>query len=379
MGTTGFTAQAAGAGDEPEVRATLLRAGLLAGAIGLALVLLRGPIGAVAFALFGGTEEVEAVARDYFAIRIWGAPAALGNFAVMGAFIGLGESRRVLVTQVFLNGLNIALDVMFAAGLGWGARGIAAGTAIAEWSTLVLSVSLAARLLRARRADGGPLWEWARVRNPARLRQLLGANANIMIRTLALVFGFAWFTNRSAELGDAVLAANHVLLQFLSFSAFFLDGYAHAAESLVGSAIGAGSVARFDGAVRRSTELAAATAVALAALLLGLGDVAIRLLTDAPSVRTAASEQLPLAALYVLLAFGAYQLDGVFIGATRTRAMRDASIGSLLIFLAVAAALTARAGNRGLWLAFTVYVVARAATLALLYPALRRSVGAGAG
>jgi MATE family multidrug resistance protein len=374
MGTTGFAAQAAGAGDEPEVRATLARALGLGVLIGVALIALQAPIAFVAFRLLRGSAEVEAAARGYFAIRIWGAPATLATFALMGLFVGLGRSRPLLAVQVLLNGLNIALDVLFAGVLGWGVRGIALGTAVAEWSAVLVAAAIAVRLLRARHADSEGFCPLARIRDRARLRATLGANADIMIRTLFLILGFGWFLDQSARFGDTLLAANHVLLQLVAFAAFLLDGYAFAGESLVGTAVGAGRRDAFDAAVRRSTELSAATSVALAVVFLALGAPIVRALTDLEPVRAAAIRYLPFAACYVLMSFAAFQLDGIFIGATRTRDMRNASIVALLLFLAAWWPLARAFGNAGLWLAFVAYVVARAVTLGVRYPALRAAV-----
>jgi multidrug resistance protein, MATE family len=378
MGTTGFTAQAAGAGDEAEVRATVARGLIFGLAIGMVLVALQGLIAYVAFELLSASPAVEAVARDYVAFRIWGAPAALGTYALMGLLIGLGKSRHLLVVQVGLNGLNIALDVLFAGGLGMGARGIGLGTAVAEWCAFAFALLVCVRILRARHADREPFWPIARLRDLARLRQTLGANADIMIRTLCLIFGFAWFTNQGAQFGDAILAANHILLQLVSFAAFFLDGYAFAAESLVGSAVGARRRSVFDAAVRRSTELAGLTALALAASFMLLGPTLIDLLTNLESVAETAKRFLPYAAAYVLCSFAAFQLDGIFIGATRTRDLRNASIASMLTFLAAWWLLADRFGNTGLWVAFIVFVIARAVALGARYPELRASLNTSA-
>jgi multidrug resistance protein, MATE family len=375
MGTTGFTAQAAGSGDEVEVRATLVRALLLAGGLGVALIVLQWPIFAAALLLLDGSAEVEAIASGYLTIRIWGAPAALGLFALMGTLIGLGKSKTLLLVQVFMNGLNVLLDVWFAGFLGWGAQGIALGTAIAEWTTLLLGGALVLRILRERQRGEAALIPWASVRDRGKLRHVVAANSDIMIRTLLLVFGFTWFIRQSAQFGDDVLAANHILLQLVSFSAFFLDGYAFVVEAIVGTSVGARDLGRFDLSVRRSTELAAVTAVLLALLILLLGESAVLLLTNLEPVRDAALDHLPLAALYVLCAFAAFQLDGIFIGATRTRDMRNASIASVTVFLLLWWPLAEWAGSHGLWLAFIAYVCARAVALAALYPRLRATVG----
>jgi MATE family multidrug resistance protein len=230
------------------------------------------------------------------------------------------------------------------------------------------------RLLKRRHTDAEPLLSWSRIGHLSEVRRSLGASGDIMVRTLFLVFGFAWFTDQSARFSDSVLAANHVLLQFLSFSAFFLDGFAYVAESLVGAAVGAGRLRRFDASVRRSTELASATAVVLALALYVFGAQLIDLITTQEPVREQARQFLPFASLYVACAFGAFQLDGIFIGATRTRDMRNASIVSLLIFVTLGWVLIPTWGNVGLWTAFIAYVVARAATLLRLLPRLRRSV-----
>lgn len=375
MGTTGFTAQASGAGDEAEVRATLGRALLLALGLAAGLLVLQRPIITLALALLGPSQEVGTLTRAYFDIRIWGAPASLATFALLGSFVGLGRTGLLLRTQIVLNGLNIVLDVLFAGVLGWGVRGIALGTAMAEWITLVLALGLAYQMLRDRHEDAEPFWPWARIVDADRARKTLGANADIMVRTLALLGGFAWFTSQGARFGDTVLAANHVLLQLVSASAYLLDGYAHATEVMVGRAMGARTRDALDRAVRAATELAGGTAVLLTAVVWLAGPWIITLLTDLPAVRATAGAYIPYTAVYVLVSFGAFQLDGVFIGATRTRDMRNAGVLSLLVFLGTSWTLVPLAGNTGLWIAFVIYVLVRGLTLLARMPALRASVG----
>lgn len=374
MSTTGFTAQASGAGDTSEVRATLARSLLLALTIGALLIASSPLIGRAAFALLGASPRVEAGAADYFFVRIWGAPATLGMYALTGSFIGLGLSRRLLATQLLLNGLNAALDVWFAGYLDWGARGIAWGTVLSEWLALGFGLWLSRGVLGRDSQTDAPFWELGRLLDRAKLKQTLSANADIMLRTLTLLSSFAWFTNQSAGFGDTTLAANHVLLQFISFSAFFLDGYAFVAESLVGAAVGAKRRSRFDEVVRRSSELALGTAALLAVAITFGGSVMLQALTSVEAVRQEAARYLPLAGAYVLIGAATFQLDGIFVGATRTRAMRNAAFEALLVFLGASMLLTARFANNGLWLAFCIFVAARAATLALRFPALRRSI-----
>ena len=374
MGTTGFAAQASGAGDEQEVRAVLGRAVLIALCLGVVLILIQWPIGLAAFSLLDGSAPVEAVAQEYFDIRIWGAPATLATFALMGLLIGLGKSRTLLIVQLFLNGLNILLDVWFAGILGWGASGIALGTVIAEWTTVLLAGWLVYRTLNQRKVSADEFWPKAKIMDLSALLKTASANLDIMLRTLILVFSFAFFINQSAKFGDTVLASNHILLQLIAFSAFFLDGYAFVVEALVGGAIGAKRRDVFDLAVRRSTVLALITAILLALVIALVGDIAVILMTDISSVRLAANQLLPFAALYVLFSFAAFQLDGIFIGASFTRQMRDAAALSIVVYFIAWWALSDQHGIQGLWGAMIIYVVARAVALLLFYPSLRRSV-----
>mgnify|MGYP006147631107 CR=1 FL=1 len=374
MGTTGSVAQALGAADQTEIRAVLGRALILAVALGLMLIVMQWGIRLVALALLDGSAAVEEVTAQYFNIRIWGAPATLATFALMGVLIGLGNSRQLLLVQLFLNGLNISLDIYFAGVLDWGVEGIALGTIIAEWSTVIFAVWLIMRELNSRRELGSEFWPRSRLLDAAALRKTLAANRDIMIRTLLLVFSFGFFINQSAQFGDVVLAANHILLQLISFAAFFLDGYAFVVESLVGSSVGARRRDSFDIAVKRSSILALVTATALALLLLVFGDLAVAVLTDLEPVQTAAQGSLFLAAIYIFFSFAAFQLDGVFIGASFTRQMRNAAFLSIAVFLFAWWILMDRFGVNGLWWAMIIYVAARADALLLFYPALRKSI-----
>ena len=374
MGTTGFAAQASGSGDEQEVRAVLGRALLMAFGLGLLLILIQWPIRLIAFSLLDGSSQVELMAQSYFKIRIWGAPATLATFALMGLLIGLGKSRTLLIVQLFLNGLNITLDIWFAGVLGWGASGIALGTVIAEWSTVLLAGWLIYLELNQRKLLGEHFWPRTKIMDRLALLKTASSNLDIMIRTLILVFSFGFFINQSAKYGDTILAGNHILLQLISFAAFFLDGYAFVVEALVGTSIGAKRRDIFDLAVRRTTSLAIMTAILLA-LAIGLfGDVAVMLLTDISAVRLAANELLLLPAIYVFFSFAAFQLDGIFIGASFTRRMRDAAVISIAVYLFAWWVLSGRFGIEGLWWAMIIYVVARAIALLLFYPSLRRSV-----
>ena len=371
MGTTGLTAQALGSGNVGEVATILGRSLLVALAAGAALILLQWPIRESAFAAIHASARVEGLARGYFDIRIWAAPATLANYALLGWFIGLGRTDIGLVLQLVLNITNMALDILFVMGFGWDVRGVAFGTFSAEVCAAAVGLWIA---LRHMRAMGGH-WSLRRMMAPAELRRTLAVNGDIMIRTLALITAFVWFSAQGARQGDVVLAANSILLQFISVAAFFLDGLAFATEALVGRAIGAAHRMGLAVAVRMTTAWAGGTAVLICAVLLLLGPWFIDHLTVDQAARTAAYTYLPWAAGAPLLGVWAFQLDGIFIGATQTADMRNAMLLSLAIFLA-AWWLLRPWGNHGLWAAFYVHYVARAATLMRYYPKLVRAVPA---
>jgi len=375
MGTTGLVAQAAGSQDESEVRAIIGRSILMGTLIGLGLLLIQIPVFHLALHLLKSGEEVEALSSEYLRLRIWGAPAALALYAIMGGLVGLGRSRTLLWVQIILNSLNIALDVLLAGYFGMGVAGIGIGTAIAEWVAAVLAFCLIVRILKNRHRDKSAFWSWERISDLPQLTRMFVVNANIMIRTLCLLIGFGWFTQQGARLGDVLLAANHILLQFVAFSAFFLDGIAFATEALVGAAAGARKRTVFELLVRRTGIMAGVTALFLALGTLLFGPMIIAALTDLDEVRSAARSILSYASFYILLSFVTFQLDGIFIGVTRTRDMRNAALASLAIFVAVGHPLVDAYGITGLWISFILFIIARAVSLGVLYPKLLRSIG----
>jgi len=371
MGTTGLTAQALGARDSDEMTACLGRALLVAALAGAALISLQWPIRSVAFGLLSGSEEVETLARAYFDIRVWAAPATLANYALLGWFIGLGRTDIGLVLQLVLNLSNMMLDALFVLGFGWDVRGVALGTLLAECLAAAIGLLIATRYLRGI----GGRWSRERLFDSARLRRTIAVNGDIMLRSLALVSVFVWFMSEGAKQGNVILAANAVLMHFISVGAFFLDGLAFSAEALVGRALGAAQRAGLKAAAGMTTIWAAGVAVALSIVFATFGAGAIDLLTVDPAAREAARTFLPWAAGAPLLGVWAFQLDGIFIGATRTVDMRNAMLLSLAIFFAAWWALLPH-GNHGLWAALYVHYVARVATLGFYYPRLLRSVTA---
>jgi MATE family, multidrug efflux pump len=366
MGTTGLTAQAYGAADAAEVGASLGRALLIAAAAGGLLVLLQWPLGTAALALADASEAVETGTAVYFDIRVWSAPAALANYALAGWLIGLQRTRTALAIQLFLNGLNAILDVLFVLGWGWGVAGVAMGTLLAEVAAAALGLAVAAMIL----AHGRAMPTLEQVIRPAGFRRALSVNRDIMIRTLALLAAFSWFIFQSAPTGDATLAANALLMQLVGFSAYLLDGFAFAAETLVGAAIGARRRDQFQQAVALSSLWAGVIALVLGVVLVSCGVPMIDTLSVDPEVRSAARDALYWAALVPVLGVAAYQLDGIYIGATRTMDMRNMMLLSAAAFFVAWHILVPQVGNDGRWLSLLTLNVVRAVSLAVRYPAL---------
>ena len=370
MSTTGLTAQALGSGDRPESRAVLARAALLGAGLGLALLLVAPLVREVALGLFGAEPDVEAGASAYFGARIWGAPAILVGFGISGWLLGAGRTRALLALQVVLNGVNAVLDAWFVGGLDLGPAGIGAGTAIAEWVALGFGLLLVRDDLRA--------IVRVAVLDRARLRALLAANRDIMIRTLALVFSFAWFVNSAAKVGTAELAGNEVLLQFITVSAFVLDAFAFVTEKEAGEAYGTRDPARLRRAVRLTSEIAVGFAVAFSVLYLVGGARVIEAVIADAAAREAALAYLPFCAVVPLLGVAAWQLDGIFLGTTQGRALRTAGVAAAVLYVATDLILAPRFGNAGVWTAFLLMYAYRAAGLAAFWPGLVRGASASA-
>lgn len=370
LATTGLTAQAFGRGDNSEILLVLARALILAAVLGTALALV-GPFTAdMATRFYTAGAEVEAGLETYLTIRLWSAPAALVNFALLGWFVGRQQMRIALLLTLIINLVNIALDLLFVIGFGWGVDGVAAASLLGEYAAAIVGLLLA---VRHRRESGLPM-PW---REAARLRAmapLMAVNADIFLRTVALAGSFAFFSNQGARMGDATLAANQVLLQFLTLAAFALDAFANTAEALVGSAVGRKSRDGFRDACRKTTLLAVAAALLISAGYWFGAEALLSLITDLEDVRAAALPYLIWAVILPIAGVWSYQLDGIFIGATRTIAMRNTMLISAGLFIVAAPIATEWGGNHGLWAAMMLFLLLRAATLAATLPGLDRSI-----
>ena len=365
MGTSGLVAQSHGAGDAPEAGAHLLRALTIACVIGLALILLQIPLVWAVFQLAPASGEVETLAREYLAIRIWGAPAAIGLYAITGWLIAIERTRAVLALQLLQNGLHVGLDFWFVLGLGLGVPGVAIATLLDEWSGLLLGLWLARHALQAAVIAARNLTVlFAR----DRLDRLLRVNGDIMMRSMLLAISIPSFMFLGAAHGDVTLASNQVLIQFLAVTAFALDGFAFAAESLVGQAVGA----RRPADLRRASVVTSQWAVG-GAVILGLaywlgGGAIIDLLTTSPEVRQEARIYLIWLAFLPIVSVAGWMYDGIFIGATLTREMLRAMVQAIFVYFVALMLLPPVMGAHGLWASLLILNAARGVAMARLYP-----------
>lgn len=370
MSTSGLVAQAQGAGDAGERSAVLIRALLVGVGAGLALVVAQGLLFWVAFRVAPASVRVEDLARDYLAIRIWGAPATIALYALTGWLIGLERTRGVLVLQLWQNGLNIGLDLWFVLGLGWGVPGVAWATLIAEWTGLALALWL------VRDAFGPMLREaMARLGDRVAVRRMFSASRDIMARSILLQLSFTSFVFLGARFGDVTLAANQVLMQFLEITAYALDGFAFAAEALIGQAIGARSPVQIRAAGRVCMQWGFGGAAALALAFAVFGPASIDLMTTSPEVREVARGYLPWLVAAPLIGVAAWIYDGIFIGALLTGDMLRAMLGSVAIYVVALAVLVPLAGNHGLWAALMILNGVRTWTLWRLYLKIEARAG----
>jgi multidrug resistance protein, MATE family len=365
MSTVAFTAQSLGAGETSELRAILVRGFIVAALIGAGLIVLQIPLATLLLGAMGGSEGVTRAANTYFTIRIWSAPLALGNYVVLGWLIGQARAKLALGTQITINLINMAATMLLVLVFDFGIAGAAIAAVIAEAAGLLLGVVI------ARRLQGQLAVPRATLFDRAKLMRMLAINRDIMIRTASLIAAFLFFTAQGARAGDMTLAANAVLNNFLLISAFFLDGLANAAEQLCGRAYGARDQNAFAGAVRLVLIWGFGFAVAVAAAFALFGTSFIDIMSANAEVRRVARDYLPFVVFAPLLGVFAFAYDGVYIGATWARDMRNLMVLSLLIFF-TAWLLLRSFGNAGLWGALLVHYAARGGLEALRYPALLR-------
>jgi MATE family multidrug resistance protein len=359
--TTGLVAQAYGRGDEIEQKAVFWRSMLIGLVSGLIILVLHSVIISLGLYLMDASVEVAKAANEYFAIRVFSAPAALMNYALLGYVLGLGKGRLGLLLQILINGTNIALSFALGLGLEWGLSGVAIATVIAECFGLAIGLFIVLRGFK-----GTPVLSRDRIFHRASIMKLMALNGDIMIRSFALVGAFAWLTRMGGQFGDETLAANAILMNFLMLSGYLLDGFATAAEQLAGRAIGANYRPAFVKTVKLTLYWGFLLAGILMLIFVVLGPWLINIITNEPTVRSIATQYYIWAALISITGVLAFQMDGIFIGATWSSDMRNMMLLSLAGFIALSIIFTQIWGNHGLWISLNAFMLLRGVSLSFI-------------
>lgn len=370
MGTTGLSAQAFGDQNNLEIKAILVRASLLALTIAGVVLMLQQYIAMLSFQLLESSTNIERLAQQYFFIRIWTTPATLMTYVLSGWFLGQQNVRSPLAIVLLVNGSNILLDFYLVVYLQMAIKGVALATVISEYSGLLLGLWLLHKQLKGNKSP----WHWRVILNPDRFKAMLKLNNHIFIRNLSLIFAFAFFTAQSAKFGGVILAANTLLMNFQTFMAYALDGFAHAAEALVGRAIGAKDKQLFKQVVITSMAWSLLLALLFTLSYALIGHQIIKLLTSLESVRQCAYQYLPWLIALPLVSVTCFVLDGIFIGATWSKPMRDSMLFSLFLIYLPVWYWTQAMENHGLWLTMMTFMLARGMSMGILYRKLRNRV-----
>lgn len=363
MGTTGLTAQSYGQEDRTECSAILGRGLLFALGGSILILALQSAIAWIGFSLLQGDEAVKTLATQYFYIRIYAAPATLGLYVFQGWFLGMQNARYPMVLTIVVNLLNIAFNIVFVLQMGMKVDGVALGTVCAQYLGLALAVGMFFFKYRPFIAR----IERREVFRLTAIKRFFAVNVDIFIRTVCLVFTFAFFTSASAAIDSLTLAANQILLQYLSLMSYAVDGFAFAAESLVGRYIGARDSTHLRKSVRYLFYWGIGFGAAFALVYGLMGRELLRIFTDQEEIIQAALPYVWWIVAISLAGSVAYMWDGVYIGATATVPMRNMMlISTIVIFLPVYYLTLSSVGNHGLWLALLLFMVARGITLGLL-------------
>ena len=363
MATTGLTAQAFGENDTPECGRLLLRATYLGITSSLLLLTFQWPLINLSFLLIDASPEVEHLARVYFHIRIYAAPATLCLHAFHGVFLGLQNAHYPMLLTIVVNLINIILNLVFVKLLGMKVAGVALATAIAQYIGLLLAILLFFKRYRSLLTT----WNIQEILAFSKLKRFLSISGDIFIRTLCLVLSHAYFTAKSAALSDTFLAINTILLQYINLMSYAIDGFAFAAESMIGKYKGAQDMQNLKRTTRQIFLWAFLFGIAITLVFAVLGKQMLYLFTNQMPLIDGAKPYLIWIIIAPVVNVAAYIWDGIFLGATASKALRDSAIVSTLIYLSAVYLLMPH-GNHGLWCALTLLLVARGISLTLLAP-----------
>ncbi len=363
MGTSGFTAQAFGEKNNRESVLVLSRALLVAIAGGIALILLQVPIEKFSFWLIEGGEDIEILASDYYYIRIYAAPATIGLYAITGWFLGMQNARDPMIIAIVINMLNVVFNILFVYGMGMTSEGVAWGTLIAQYSGFILSIYLFLR----KYSNFMSLWDYHLMMQLDALKRFFLVNRDIFIRTLCLMSVFTYFTSKSASTDDIILAVNTLLLQFLFIFSYLIDGFAYAAEALVGKYIGEKNQKDLKHSVKLLFLWGLLISIPFSILYLFAGDYILKILTNNAELILISETYMPWIVLIPIVSFASFLWDGIYIGATASKAMRNTMlIATLIVFFPAVFMFNNELGNHGLWLAMLLFMAGRGVAQTLL-------------
>lgn len=360
MSSSGFTAQAYGAGDNREIILTLSRALTVALIGSFIIVVLQYPITLLGFKLISGSAEVEALAKQYFHIRIFAAPAAISLFAITGWFLGMQNARYPMIIAITITVLNLLFNLIFIYGFGMKADGVAWGTLIAQYCGLTLAIILFFKKYRSYLK----YWNYQAMMKLTALKRFFLVNRDIFIRTLFLVITLSFFTAESASISDEVLAANTILLQFFFIYSYLIDGFAYAAEALVGKQIGARDGSKLKLIIQNLFKWGLGISVLFTAIYFLSGKSILYIITNDAKVIADATPYLIWVVSIPLLTFAAFIWDGIFIGATASSSLRNSMfISTVIIFFPFYYLVGINYGNHGLWMSLMLFMVSRGLVL----------------
>ena len=373
-GTTGITSQAFGQGDTEGVFAALFRSMLIAFILSVLVTILQSLISWFAFTILQGSEEVESLAKEYYNIRIWGSFATMGNYVLLGWFYGIQRPKQALILRILMNALNIPLAIYFVMFLHWGVAGAAYSALISNYFVFILSFFAVIPIMREFSANTQgkiSLNFLKQVIHRSHLEKVFRINGDIFVRTVLVYAAFSWFSAAGASQGDLVLAANTILINLFWFISYALDGFANAAETLVGQAVGARDLEMFDMTIKKSGYMALVFSMLCALVYFIFGDFLLDCLTNLESVKNEAMIYMPWLVLMPLTGIWCFQLDGIYTGTTSTNEMRNMMVLSFIIYALAIIFLPNFLANHGLWLALHVFLIVRGITLAIPYKSMR--------
>lgn len=363
MGTTGMTAQAWGAENKTLTASLLGRALLVAGLAAVIVLALQVPIAWLGFQLVDGSPESTAIAREYFFIRIWAAPATISLYAFHGWFLGVQNAVFPMILSIFVNIINIGFNFLFVVGLDWDAEGIAMATVLAQYSGLILAVVM----LWWKYPEYPRLWKKKAIFIWGELQYFFKVNLDIFIRTICLIFSFSFFVARSGDQGDELLAANNLLYQLMILMSYVVDGFSFAGESLIGNYAGKRDKEAMKKVVRGIFIWGMGMGVVFAVVYLLAGESILYLLTDKASIVKDAAPYIVWLALLAVAGPWPFIWDGLFLGVSRSRPMRNTmAIATFAVFVPAVFILQHFWGNHGLWMAMILFMLARGLGLQLL-------------